>query len=107
MGYFDPPPLSKVLWIWLREWQHEKGMSDENLAAALKLKIDTVESYDISAHSLTVEKIDNLIATVGIEPLVYVVIKYIKCVECLAELSIKSLQWEQRSPQELRWYNNF
>ena len=106
MGYFDPPPLSKAVWILLREWQHKKGFSDENLAAALKLNINTLKSYDISAHSLTVEKIDNLIATVGIEPLEYVTIKYFECIRGLTELSQKSLHWEQRCSQEFLEYNN-
>ena len=26
----NPPPLSKAGWIWLREWQHKKEISDED-----------------------------------------------------------------------------
>jgi ribosome-binding protein aMBF1 (putative translation factor) len=72
MGYFDPPPLSKAAWIWLREWQQEKGMSDKELASAMKLNIKTLKSYDVSAHTLTIEKLDNLVAYIGIEPLTYI-----------------------------------
>lgn len=83
MGYFDPPPLSKGAWNWLREWQHEKGISDEELASAMKLNIRTLRSYDISAHTLTLEKLDNLVATVGVEPVVYILNKYAKCISLL------------------------
>lgn len=106
MSYFNPPPLSKVVWMWLREWQRENGLSDEDLAAALKLNINTLKSYDISAHTLTIEKIDNLVATVGIEPLSYVILKFYECVECQTVLSINSIHWENQYPQESNWLYN-
>ena len=77
------PPLSKGVWIWLREWQHEKGISDKELASAMKLNITTLSSYDISAHTLTLEKLDNLVATVGVEPVVYIFNKYVECISLL------------------------
>ena len=73
-----PPSLSKAVWSWLREWQHSKGISDKDFAAGLKLNIKTIESYDTSAHTLTIEKLDNLVATVGVEPIVYVLGKYVE-----------------------------
>lgn len=104
MGYFDPPPLSKALWIWLREWQHEKGMSDEDLAAAMKLNIKTLKSYDVSAHTLTIEKIDNLVTKVGTEPLLYVVKKYAECNANLRNLSSYDTSSGTHYPQGPMWY---
>ena len=91
MGYFDPPPLSKAAWSWLREWQHNKGISDKDFAAGLKLNIKTLGSYDISAHTLTLEKLDNLVATVGVEPVVYIFNKYIECVNLLNNITAVDL----------------
>lgn len=104
MGYFDPPPLSKAVWIWLREWQHKKGMSDEDLAAAMKLNIKTLKSYDVSAHTLTIEKIDNLVAILGLEPLEYVVKKYAERIASLRNLSSCSTPGETYYPQGSMWY---
>lgn len=78
-----PPSLSKAVWSWLREWQHNKGISDKDFAAGLKLNIRTIESYDTSAHTLTIEKLDNLVAAVGIEPLAYVFGKYFEYIKFL------------------------
>lgn len=71
------PPLSKNFWLAIRAWQKAIGMSDEDLAACLKVNIRTLKSYDISAHGLTLEKIDNLASTYGEEPLVYVFTEYL------------------------------
>ncbi len=79
----NPPPLSKAVWSWLREWQHNNGLSDEEFTAGLKLNVKTVKSYDTSAHTLTIEKLDNLVATVGVEPIVYVFGKYVEYIEFL------------------------
>ena len=95
----NPPPLSKAGWIWLREWQHKKGISDEDFAAYLKLHINTLGSYDISAHTLTIEKLDNLIATVGEEPIVYVINKYIECIANLRRFQAYVNHMNSYNPQ--------
>lgn len=105
MGYFDLPPLSKAVWFWLREWQHEKGMSDKELASAMKLNIKTLSSYDISAHTLTIEKLDNLVAYIGMEPLIYIAKKYEECIANLRKLSSFSPPGETHYPQGSMWYN--
>ncbi|SEL38162.1 hypothetical protein SAMN02910353_02505 [Ruminococcus sp. YRD2003] len=87
MYNFIPPPLSKVLWSWLREWQNTKKMTDEDLAAAMKLNIRTLKSYDVSAHTLTLEKLDNLVSTLGAEPVLYVFNKYVEYVKYLKNRS--------------------
>lgn len=70
------PPLSKNLWLAIRAWQKLVGMSDETLAACLKVNVRTLKSYDNSAHGLTLEKLDNLASTYGEEPLVYAFNQY-------------------------------
>lgn len=105
MGYFDPPPLSKAAWIWLREWQQEKGMSDKELASAMKLNIKTLKSYDVSAHTLTIEKLDNLVAYIGIEPLTYIAKKYAESIANLRNLSFFRSPEETHFPQGSMWYN--
>jgi len=77
MNYIKHPPLSKDLWLAIRAWQKLVGMSDETLAACLKVNVRTLKSYDISAHGLTLEKLDNLASTYGEEPLVYAFNQYL------------------------------
>lgn len=77
MNYIKHPPLSKNLWLAIRAWQKLVGMSDETLAACLKVNVRTLKSYDISAHGLTLEKLDNLASTYGEEPLVCVFNQYL------------------------------
>ena len=77
MNYIKHPPLSKNFWLAIRAWQKAIGMSDEVLAACLKVNVRTLKSYDISAHGLTLEKLDNLASTYGEEPLVYVFTEYL------------------------------
>ena len=77
MNTIKHPPLSKNLWLAIREWQKSVGMSDEDLAACLKVNVRTLKSYDISAHGLTLEKLDNLACTYGEEPLVYAFNQYL------------------------------
>ena len=77
MNYIKHPPLSKNLWLAIRAWQKLVGMSDETLAACLKVNVRTLKSYDILAHGLTLEKLDNLASTYGEEPLVYVFTQYL------------------------------
>ena len=48
-----------------------------------RYNIKTVKSYDTSAHTLTIEKLDNLVATVGVEPIVYVFGKYVEYIKFL------------------------
>ncbi len=77
MNTIKHPPLSKNLWLAIRAWQKLVGMSDEALAACLKVNVRTLKSYDISAHGLTLEKLDNLACTYGEEPLVYAFNQYL------------------------------
>lgn len=77
MNYTKHPPLSKDLWLAIRAWQKLVGMSDEDLAACLKVNIRTLKSFDISAHGLTLEKLDNLATTYGEEPLMYAFTQYL------------------------------
>ena len=67
--------LSRMLWIWIREWQASANVSDKELAGLLKVSLRTLKSYDISAHSITLEKIDNFINTAGESPLKYILNK--------------------------------
>lgn len=100
MYSINPPPLSKAGWIWLREWQHKKGISDEDFASGLKIHINTLKSYDNSAHTLTIEKIDNLVATVGEEPIVYVFKKYMECIANLRGSQAYTNPMNSYNPQE-------
>ena len=77
MNFFKHPPLSKDLWLAIRAWQKAVGMTDEVLAACLKVNIRTLKSFDISAHGLTLEKLDNLATTYGEEPLMYAFSQYL------------------------------
>ncbi len=52
-------------------------MSDEDLSACLKVNVRTLKSYDISAHGLALEKLDNLATTYGEEPLMYAFTQYL------------------------------
>ena len=56
MNFIKHPQLSKDLWLAIRAWQKAVGMTDEVLAACLKVNVRTLKSYDISAHGLTLEK---------------------------------------------------
>lgn len=86
MNTIKHPPLSKNLWLAIREWQKSVGMSDEDLAACLKVNVRTLKSYDISAHGLTLEKLDNLASTYGEEPLVYVFTQYLNYISNLSKV---------------------
>jgi hypothetical protein len=77
MNNFNHPALSKNLWSLIRKWQQIKRMSDEDLAACLKVNNRTLKSFDISAHGLTLEKLDNLVTTYGEEPLMYAFTQYL------------------------------
>lgn len=77
MNTIKHPPLSKNLWFAIRAWQKAVGMSDEDLSACLKDNIRTLKMLDISAHGLTLEKIDNLATTYGEEPLMYAFTQYL------------------------------
>lgn len=70
-------PLSMLLWIWIREWQKEANVTNEELAGFLKVNVRTLKSYDISAHRLTLEKLDSLACTVGEYPIKYIMSKYL------------------------------
>lgn len=64
-----------MLWTWIREWQASANVSDKELAGLFKVSLRTLKSYDISAHSITLEKIDNFINTAGESPLKYILNK--------------------------------
>lgn len=66
-------PFPKLFWIWIRQWQKENGISDEDLAATFSVNIRTLKSYDVSAHGLTLDKIDNFISAFGPEAFLYVI----------------------------------
>lgn len=87
MNNFNHPALSKNLWGLIREWQHIKGMSNEELAACLKVNTRTLKSFDVSAHGLTLEKLDNLATTAGDEVLVYIFNKYTNYIAYLIKIS--------------------
>lgn len=70
-------PISILLWIWIREWQKDAKVTDEELAGLLKVNVRTLKSYDISAHGLTLEKLDNLACTAGEYPIKYIMSKYL------------------------------
>ncbi len=67
--------LSRMLWTWIREWQASANVSDKELAGLLKVSLRTLKSYDISAHSITLEIIDNFINTAGESSLKYILNK--------------------------------
>ncbi|WP_019679410.1 hypothetical protein [Ruminococcus flavefaciens] len=49
------------MWTKIREWQKCYNVSDNKLAADLRVSERTLKEYDKSAHSLTLEKVDNLL----------------------------------------------
>lgn len=67
--------LSRMLWTWIREWQANANLSDKDLAGLLKVSLRTLKSYDISTHSITLEKIDNYINTASETPLKFILNK--------------------------------
>ena len=70
-------PLSMLLWFFIREWQIVAKVTDEELAGFLKVNVRTLKSYDISAHGLTLAKLDNLACTAGEYPIKYIMSKYL------------------------------
>lgn len=54
--------------------QNPTPMEDEDLFDAY---VRTLKSYDISAHRLTLEKLDSLACTVGEYPIKYIMSKYL------------------------------
>lgn len=59
-------PFYKMIWCNIRNWQKANHVSDAKLAAALKVTERTLKVYDQSAHHITLEKIDNLLAAENI-----------------------------------------
>ncbi len=66
-------PFPKFFWICMRQWQKENNISDEDLAATFSVSIRTLKTYDVSAHGLTLDKIDNFISAFGPEAFLYVI----------------------------------
>ena len=53
-------PLHQEIWLNIRIWAKGNKISDAELASLLRVNIRTLSSYDISAHTLTLDKLSNL-----------------------------------------------
>lgn len=53
-------PLHQEIWLNIRKWAKIHKISDAELASLLRVNIRTLSYYDISAHTLTLDKLSNL-----------------------------------------------
>ncbi len=67
-------PLYQEIWQNIRKWARDKEISDNTFAAYLRVNVRTLSTYDISAHSLTLEKLSNLSASAGVN-----LVRFIPC----------------------------
>ncbi|MBQ8012647.1 MAG: hypothetical protein IJ265_13940 [Oscillospiraceae bacterium] len=59
--------LYKRIWCKIRYWQNLRDVTDTELALYLQVGERTLREYDKSAWHITLEKIDNLLSTIGME----------------------------------------
>ena len=60
-------PLYKKVWCKVRYWQGLCDISDNELAAQLRVSPRTLHEYDKNARNVTLEKIDLFLRTNGLD----------------------------------------